>query len=166
MKKDNLIQKNIKIFTNEELIKMMEIAYQNYVKVEVSRNIVKEMLKKYQIDACFENNSHYETYKKMKNYIKLKNLKYENKEIEITIEDIKREFYNSLAYEISYYDQNNYLYETYYEGDFSMDTLYNQEENKPNKIIEELYKKYELIASKEFKTLNKKSNSQYYKQKC
>ena len=46
MKKDNLIQKNIKIFTNEELIKMMEIAYQNYVKVEVSRNIVKEMLKK------------------------------------------------------------------------------------------------------------------------
>ena len=46
MKKDDLILKYIKRFTDEELIKMMEIAHQNYVKVEKSRKIVKEMLKK------------------------------------------------------------------------------------------------------------------------
>ena len=133
MKKDDLILKYIKRFTDEELIKMMEIAHQNYVKVDESRKIVKEMLKKYQIDACFENNLHYESYEKM-----------------------KKEFYNSLAYEISFYDRRNYLYETYYEGDFSMDALYALEEDtKTNKMIEELYKKYELIASKEFHKINK-----------
>ena len=79
-----------------------------------------------------------------------------NNEVEITEDDIKREFYNSLAYEISFYDRRNYLYETYYEGDFSMDALYALEEDtKTNKMIEELYKKYELIASKEFHKINK-----------
>ena len=157
MKKDDLILKYIKRFTDEELIKMMEIAHQNYVKVDESRKLVKEMLKKYQIDACFENNLHYESYEKMKKYLSLRNINYENNnEVEINEDDIKREFYNSLAYEISFYDRRNYLYETYYEGDFSMDALYALEEDtKTNKMIEELYKKYELIASKEFHKINK-----------
>ena len=47
MKKDDLILKYIKRFTDEELIKMMEIAHQNYVKVDESRKIVKEMLKQF-----------------------------------------------------------------------------------------------------------------------